>query len=142
METLPISGAYNVLTDHKSLRYVFTQKYLNLQQRRWLDILKDYHMSVLYHPNKDNVVVDALSRMSMSNVAHVEYEMKELVCDVLRLARFRVRLIDSPKGGLMVEHHSDSFLVVDVKFKQHLDPILMDFKESMLRKSIEAFSQG
>ncbi|WMV55015.1 hypothetical protein MTR67_048400, partial [Solanum verrucosum] len=49
----------DVFTDHKSLQYVFTQKDLNLRQRRWLEFLKDYDMSVHYHPGKANVVVDA-----------------------------------------------------------------------------------
>ncbi|WMV58989.1 hypothetical protein MTR67_052374, partial [Solanum verrucosum] len=40
----------DVFTDHKSLQYVFTQKDLNLRQRRWLEFLKDYDMSVHYHP--------------------------------------------------------------------------------------------
>ena len=40
----------DVFTDHKSLQYVFTQKELNLHQRRWLEFLKDYDMSVHYHP--------------------------------------------------------------------------------------------
>ncbi|WMV41066.1 hypothetical protein MTR67_034451, partial [Solanum verrucosum] len=44
-----------------SLQYVFTQKGLNLRQRRWLELLKDYDMTVLYHPGKANVVADALS---------------------------------------------------------------------------------
>ncbi|WMV41523.1 hypothetical protein MTR67_034908, partial [Solanum verrucosum] len=43
-----------------SLQYFFPQKDLNLQQRRWLELLKDYYMTVLYHPDKANVVVDAL----------------------------------------------------------------------------------
>ncbi|WMV28718.1 hypothetical protein MTR67_022103, partial [Solanum verrucosum] len=51
----------DVFTDHKSLQYVFTQKNLNLRQRRWLELLKDYDMSVLYHPVKANVVANALS---------------------------------------------------------------------------------
>ena len=55
----------DVLTNHKSLQYVFTQKELILCQRRWLHLLKDYDMSVLYHPEKPNVMMDALSRMSM-----------------------------------------------------------------------------
>ncbi|WMV19003.1 hypothetical protein MTR67_012388, partial [Solanum verrucosum] len=59
MEALPICGVY-VFTDHKSLQYVFSQKYLNLRQMRWFELLKDYDMSVLYHPVKDNVVADAL----------------------------------------------------------------------------------
>ena len=52
-------------TYHKSLQYVFTQKYLNLRERRRLDILKDYDMSFFYHPLQVNVVSDALSRVSM-----------------------------------------------------------------------------
>ncbi|WMV42529.1 hypothetical protein MTR67_035914 [Solanum verrucosum] len=55
----------DVFTDHKSLQYVFTQKELNLRQRMWLEFLKDYDMSVHYHPSKANVVADALSRLSM-----------------------------------------------------------------------------
>ncbi|WMV58848.1 hypothetical protein MTR67_052233, partial [Solanum verrucosum] len=47
----------------KSLQYVFTQKYLNLQQTRWLELLKDYDMSVLYYPRKPNVVADSLSSL-------------------------------------------------------------------------------
>ena len=54
----------DIFTDHKSLQYVFTYKYLNLKQKRWLEILKDYDMSILHHPYKDNVVVDALRRLS------------------------------------------------------------------------------
>ena len=45
----------DVFTDHKSLHFVFTQKELNLRQRRWLEFLKDYDMSVHYHPVKANV---------------------------------------------------------------------------------------
>ena len=62
----------DVFTDHKSLQYVFTQKELNLRQRRWLELLKDYDMSILYHPGKANVVADALSRLSMGSTAHME----------------------------------------------------------------------
>ncbi|WMV54846.1 hypothetical protein MTR67_048231, partial [Solanum verrucosum] len=62
----------------KSLQYVFNQKDLNLRQRRWLELLKDYHMNVLYHPDRANVVADALSRLSMGSVAHVEDAKKEL----------------------------------------------------------------
>ena len=51
----------DVFMDHKRLEYVFTQRDLNLHQRRWLELLKDYDMSVLYHPGKANVVADALS---------------------------------------------------------------------------------
>ncbi|WMV45422.1 hypothetical protein MTR67_038807, partial [Solanum verrucosum] len=55
----------DVFTNHKSLQYVFTQQELNLRQMRWLELLKDYDMSILYHPGKANVVADTLSRISM-----------------------------------------------------------------------------
>lgn len=55
----------DVFSDHKSLQYVFSQKDLNLHQRKWLELLKDYNMSILYHPGKANIVADALSWMSM-----------------------------------------------------------------------------
>ena len=61
-----------VYMNHKSLQYVFTQKQLNLPQWRWLELLKDYDKFVLYHPDKANIVVDTLSRLSMGSVAHVE----------------------------------------------------------------------
>ncbi|KAD3640698.1 hypothetical protein E3N88_29921 [Mikania micrantha] len=51
-----------IYTDHKSLKYFFTQKELNMRQRRWLELLKDYDCEILYHPGKANVVADALSR--------------------------------------------------------------------------------
>nr|CAB3503748.1 unnamed protein product [Digitaria exilis] len=52
----------NIYTDHKSLKYVFTQAHLNMRQRRWLGLAKDYDLIVHYHPGKANGVADALSR--------------------------------------------------------------------------------
>ena len=43
-----------VYTDHRSLQYVFTQKDLNLRQRRWMELLKDYDITILYQPEKAN----------------------------------------------------------------------------------------
>ncbi|GKE08772.1 pol protein [Tanacetum coccineum] len=51
-----------IFTDHKSLKYFFYQRDLNMRQRRWLDLVKDYDCEILYHPSKANVVADALSR--------------------------------------------------------------------------------
>jgi hypothetical protein len=51
-------------TDHKSLKYIFTQSNLNLRQRRWLEVIKDYDLGINYHPIKANMVTDALSRRS------------------------------------------------------------------------------
>jgi len=66
---------FQVFSDHKSLKYLFDQKELNMSQRRWMEYLKDYDFELLYHPGKANVVADALSRKK----AHVSAMMiKEL----------------------------------------------------------------
>ena len=55
---------FEVYTDHKSPKYVYTQRDLSLRQRRWVEYLKDYDFELAYHPGKVNVVADALSRRS------------------------------------------------------------------------------
>ena len=54
-----------IYTDHKSLKYLLTQKELNLRQQRWIELLKDYDCVIEYHPDKASVVVDALSRRTI-----------------------------------------------------------------------------
>ena len=68
-----------VYTDHKSLQYIQQQKNLNLRQRRWIELLKDYDCQILYHPGKANVVADALSRKSMGSLAHVTVTRREVI---------------------------------------------------------------
>jgi hypothetical protein len=57
-----------VYSDHKSLKYIFTQPDLNLRQRIWLELIKDFDLGINYHPDKSNVVVDDLSRRSHLNM--------------------------------------------------------------------------
>ena len=71
-----------MFSDHKSLRYIFTQWDLNMRQRRWMDFLEDYDFTLHYHPDKENVVVDALSWRSrgvLANVASREWQMLETI---------------------------------------------------------------
>ena len=56
---------FEMFSDHKSLKYLFDQKELNMKRRRWFKLLKDYDFDLSYHPGKANVVVDALSRKSL-----------------------------------------------------------------------------
>ena len=105
-------------------------------------MLKDYDMSILYHPGKANVVADALSRFSMGSSAHVEEEKKELVREVHQLARLGVRLDESNGGGVFVQNGAASSLVVEVKEKQDQDPILLQLKEDVLKQKVMAFTQG
>jgi hypothetical protein len=62
----------DIYTDHKSLKYIFTQSELNMRQRRWLELIKVYELEIHYHPGKANIVGNALSRKSQVNmlVAH------------------------------------------------------------------------
>ena len=60
---------FQIYTDHKSLKYLMTQKELNMRQRRWIELLKDYDCTIEYHPGKANMVADALSRKACSSVA-------------------------------------------------------------------------
>ena len=74
-----------VYTDHKSLKYIFTQKELNMRQRRWLKLIKDYDLEILYHPGKANVVTDALSRRRNYGVAALLSEQKSILEELRRL---------------------------------------------------------
>ena len=56
-----------IFTDHKSLKYIFTQPNLNLRQTRWMETIKDFDLSITYTPGKANVMADALSRKSYCN---------------------------------------------------------------------------
>jgi hypothetical protein len=71
---------FEIFTDHKSLKYLFSQKELNMRQRRWLEFIKDYEFTLSYHPGKANVVADALSRKSGSGLAsliNIEWKLIE-----------------------------------------------------------------
>ncbi|KAL0539586.1 hypothetical protein IC582_023802 [Cucumis melo] len=92
-----------IFTDHKSLKYFFTQKELNMRQRRWLGLVKDYDCEILYHPGKANVVADALSRKVSHSAAlitrqaplHRDLERAEIAVSVgavtMQLAQLTVQ---------------------------------------------------
>jgi hypothetical protein len=69
----------NIYTDHKSLNYIFMQTDLNMRQRCWLELIKDYDIEVYYHPGKANVVMDALSCNSHCSCLSVE-AFNETLC--------------------------------------------------------------
>ena len=71
---------FEVYSDHKSLKYIFTQRDLNMRQRRWMEFLEDYDFILHYHLGKANVVADALSRKSrgaLVSIASQEWRMLE-----------------------------------------------------------------
>jgi hypothetical protein len=62
-----LGNVAHIFIDHKSLKYFFTQSDLNMRQRRWLELIKDYDLEIHYHPGKVNVVADALSHKAHCN---------------------------------------------------------------------------
>jgi hypothetical protein len=76
----------DIYTDNKSLKYIFTQSELNMRQRRWLELIKDYELEIHYHLGKANVVVDALSRKSQVNMLAAHPMSFELAKEFDRLS--------------------------------------------------------
>ena len=73
---------FEVFSDHKSLKYIFTQRNLNMRQRRWMKYMENYEFTLHYHPSKANVVADALiwkSREMLASVASQEWQMLKIV---------------------------------------------------------------
>ncbi|KAK8919358.1 hypothetical protein KSP39_PZI021140 [Platanthera zijinensis] len=74
-----------VFTDHKNLKYIYSQKELNLRQRRWLEFIKDYDVDLQYHPGKANVVADALSRKNTVGLSVLSGYEAQLVYELERM---------------------------------------------------------
>jgi hypothetical protein len=74
-----------VYIDHKRLKYIFTQKDLNLRQHRWLELIKDYDLEIHYHPGRANLVADALSQKEHVHAVIVTQLPDELEEDFERL---------------------------------------------------------
>jgi hypothetical protein len=83
-----------IYLDHKSMKYIFTQLNLNLRQRRWLELIKDYDLGINYHPGKANVVVDAFSRRSHLHQLVVE-QMPFDLCE--EFDKLNLRLVANTK---------------------------------------------
>ncbi|KAL0549558.1 hypothetical protein IC582_014043 [Cucumis melo] len=102
-----------IFTDHKSLKYFFTQKELNMRQQRWLELVKDYDCEILYHPSKANVVADALSRK------------KRGLAEAGQAVEFSI----SSDGGLLFERRlcvpSDSAVKTELLYEAHSSPFSM-----------------
>jgi hypothetical protein len=85
----------NIFTDHKSLKSIFTHDDINMRQRRWLELIKDYDLEVHYHPGKANVVADALSRKLQCKCVMMDSCINTL-CD--ELSKMKIEVL--PSGAL------------------------------------------
>ena len=71
-----------IYTDHQSLKYIFTQKELNLRQQRWLELLKDYDLQIHDHLGKENVVADGLSKKDQQNLNTITITQSQVLEDL------------------------------------------------------------
>jgi hypothetical protein len=117
-----------VYTDHKSLKYIFTQKHLNLRQRRWMELIKDYDLEIHYHPGKANLVADALSRKEHVHWAVVAQLPDEIVEDFRRLNLGIVTHIEGVtiEVELTLEQEIRKRQIGDVKIQEIKDLITED----------------
>src|SRR5512142_488739 len=114
-----------VYTDHKSLKYIFTQLDLNMRQRRWLELIKDYDMSIHYHPGKANVVADALSRKSYCTALCIEG-----MCEKLR-QEFEHLNVGIVEHGFVAALEARPTLVDQVRAAQVNDSEIAELKKNM-----------
>ncbi|GKD32772.1 putative reverse transcriptase domain-containing protein [Tanacetum coccineum] len=114
-----------VFTDHKSLQHILDQKELNMRQCRWLELLSDYDCKIRYHPRKENVVANALSRKEQIKPLRVQALVMTIGLDLPKKileahieARKLENLSDEDVGGMLIENLWES----DNPMKEKLEP--------------------
>ena len=112
-----------IYIDHKSLKYLLTRKELNLRQRRWLKLFKDYDCIIGYHPEKANVVAYAISRKTMATLLIQRSEWR-IVSDGAILAKLKAlsilkqMIIDAQKNDEeMQKRYKWSEMVIRLNFQ-------------------------
>ena len=88
---------FEVFSNHKSLKYIFTQRDLNMRQCKWMEYLEDYDFTLHYHPSKENVVVDVLNQKSRGVLASIvsrEWQMLETI------GQFGLQYSDHTQGDI------------------------------------------
>nr|CAD1823466.1 unnamed protein product [Ananas comosus var. bracteatus] len=117
---------YEVFTDHKSLKYLFTQMELNFRQRRWLELLKDYDISIQYHPGKPNMVADALSRKAVQSLSMIITQQKPLLEELQLL---RLEIVSPGSTTRLMSMVLKPTLLDRIREKQSGDPHLLRIRE-------------
>lgn len=125
-----------IYTDHKSLKYIFTQKELNMRQRRWLELLKDYDCTILYHPSKANKVADALSRKNHGTLAAM-ISKGVSVWDNVEDSRLEVRV-----KGFLAQLSVQPTLLVRIKEAHDVDEEAIGIRRIMDKGEVPDFRVG
>nr|GFC80162.1 reverse transcriptase [Tanacetum cinerariifolium] len=124
--TIPSGSGGFQIYNHNSLKYIFTQRELNMRQRRWLELLKDYDTNIQYHPGKANVVADALSRKSVM-IAGIKVE-KEIICN---LERLEIELYVRGQHGFWASLRVEPDLISRIKEAQNEDSEIWTIVENL-----------
>ena len=126
-----------IFIDHKSLQYLITHKELNMRQRRWVELIKDYECTVEYHPGKANVVADALSRKSTGSISH----LKALYFPrLVELRSLGVRLESTDNGALLATFYVRPILIDRIRELQTQDPTVIKLKREAKSRQLKGFS--
>ena len=112
--------------DHKSLKYFFTQKELNIRQTRWLELIKDYDCEINYHLGKVNVVADALSMKSTVELAALEISQPQLIKE---FAGMRLEVVGESTPAHLANLMVQSELLARIKVAQLEDPECAKIKQ-------------
>ena len=115
----------HVFTDHKSLKFLMSQKDLNSRQRRWLELIKDYDLVIDYHPGKANVVADALSRKSSSSLANIQSFYLPLL---IQFRELQLNLDSTSEGALLAKFTLRPTLIDKIKELQEVDDELKGWR--------------
>jgi hypothetical protein len=125
----------DVFTDHKSLKYIFTQKELNMRQRRWLELIKDYDMRLQYHPGKANVVADAFSHKSYVN-GLIAGELPKDLCE-----QFKELRLEIVPEGFLASLEVQPTLMDNIKEAQKLYKEIEEIKSNMAKGKAKGFHE-
>jgi hypothetical protein len=120
-------------TDHMRMKYIFTQSDLNLKQRRWLELLRDYDLGINYHPRKANVVDDALSRRIHANHLVVKSIPSELFDEFAKL-----KIVANTE---VVEMEVGSSLLQEIHRGQVKDEKIQETKRNIKEEKSLGFSE-
>ncbi|GJS62513.1 putative reverse transcriptase domain-containing protein [Tanacetum coccineum] len=113
-----------IYTDHMSLQHIFSQKELNMRQRRWIELFSDYDCKIRYHPGKANVVVDALSRkerVKPKRVRAMNMTLQSSIKDRILTAQKEVPLKGEVRTLIMDEAHNSKYSVHPRADKMYYD---------------------
>ncbi|XP_070043818.1 uncharacterized protein [Nicotiana tomentosiformis] len=128
----------------KGLQYLFKQRDLKLRQRRWLELLKDYDITIINHQGKANVVADALSKEaeSMGSLTYISAEDRPLALDIQSLANRLVRLEISEPNRVLACVVAQSSLFEQIKARQYDDSHLLVRRETVLQGGAKEVTIG